>query len=106
MRFITPWNLMLALVCIAPLTQAEESAMSVREQCAEYGVQQDADGNWIDCAGNSAQQNTYDEEAYPEDSYAADLYVEEPYVEETYIEDTYTEEPYEEQPYVEESYTD
>lgn len=108
MWLIRPWSLMLAFVCIAPLTLAE-SPMSAQQQCAEYGVQQDASGNWIECVGSTSQQNgndVYRDEPYAEDTYVDEPYVEEPYVEETYIEDTYTEEPYVEQPYVEESYAD
>jgi hypothetical protein len=104
MWLIRPWSLLLALVFIAPLTLAEDTVMSTRQQCVEYGVYQDANENWIECSDNGSAQN--EEEVYVDEPYVEETYVEPPYVEETYIEDTYTEEPYVEQPYVEESYTD
>jgi hypothetical protein len=107
MMAIRQWILMLALVCIAPLSLAEEGAMSTQQQCAEYGVYQDATENWIDCAEGVLQQNvneSYIDETYTEEPYIEESYVEEPYVEEPYVEDSYVEEPYLEQPYVEELY--
>ncbi|HCM04861.1 MAG TPA: hypothetical protein DIC30_02505 [Oceanospirillales bacterium] len=85
-----------ALFCLTTLALAEEQGMSRKQQCAEYGVYQDSNENWIDCADEG-----YVEEPYVEESYEEDVYVEEPYVEESYEED-----PYVEEVYIEESYTD
>jgi hypothetical protein len=90
-----------ALLCLTTLALAEEKAMNRKQQCAEYGVYQDSNENWIDCADESYIDEPYVDEPYVEESYEEDVYVEEPYVEEPYVEDVYTEEVY-----TEESYTD
>jgi hypothetical protein len=90
--------LMLLLVGIAPLSLAEYGAMSTQQQCAEYGVYQDANENWVDCAENFSQQNTGQGDSY-NDEYES--YTEEPYVEEPYVDEPYVEQPYVEEPYVE-----
>jgi hypothetical protein len=106
MLAIRQWILMLALVCIAPLSLAEYGAMSTQQQCAEYGVYQDSAENWLDCAeGFSGQQNDQQESYKNEyEPYVEEPYVDEPYIEEPYVEEPYMDEPYVEQPYVEESY--
>ena len=76
----------LAVLCFASTGMAEEGAMSRQQQCAEYGVYQDASENWVDCL-----EETYTEEAYVEEPYVEEPYVEETYVEEPYVEETYTE---------------
>ena len=103
------WNFVLALLCVAPFipvekTFAEGPAMSRQQQCAEYGVYQDASENWIDCAEESS--SSYSESEYREDVYVEDTYVEETYTEETYIEPPYVEDRYVEDVYVEEPYVD
>jgi hypothetical protein len=113
MLAIRQWILMLALVCIAPLSFAEYGAMSTQQQCAEYGVYQDSAENWLDCTeGFSGQQNdqqgTNQEESSNDgyEPYVEEPYVEEPYVEEPYVEEPYVDEPYVEQPYIEQPYLD
>ena len=76
----------LAVLFFASTAMAEEGAMSRQQQCAEYGVYQDASENWVDCL-----EETYTEEAYVEEPYVEEPYVEETYVEEPYVEETYTE---------------
>jgi|TARA_B110000008_G_scaffold237749_1_gene243659 hypothetical protein len=76
----------LAVLFFASTGMAEEGAMSRQQQCAEYGVYQDASENWVDCL-----EETYTEEAYVEEPYVEEPYVEETYVEEPYVEETYTE---------------
>jgi hypothetical protein len=105
------WILMLVLICIAPLSLAEYGAMSIQQQCAEYGVYQDGTENWVDCAENFSQQQNDQQQNYQqstdqEESYKNEYktYVEEPYVEEPYFEEPYVEEPYMDEPYVEQPY--
>tara|TARA_B110001454_G_scaffold137289_1_gene127577 strand:- start:6976 stop:7251 length:276 start_codon:yes stop_codon:yes gene_type:complete len=76
----------LAVLFFASTGMAEEGVMSRQQQCAEYGVYQDASENWVDCL-----EETYTEEAYVEEPYVEEPYVEETYVEEPYVEETYTE---------------
>jgi hypothetical protein len=106
MLAIRQWILMLVLVCIAPLSLAEEGAMSTQQQCAEYGVYQDSAENWLDCAEGfsgqqNGQQNNDQQDSYKDeyDSYVEEPYVEEPYVEEPYVDESYVEQPYAEEPY-------
>ena len=101
---IKQWNCVLALLCTVPFvfvekTFAEGQAMSRQQQCAEYGVYQDASENWIDCAEESSS-------SYSESEYREDTYVEDTYVEDTYTEETYNESPYEEPAYVEDVYVE
>lgn len=91
----------LAVLFFASTAMAEEGAMSRQQQCAEYGVYQDASENWVDCAEDASVPETYVEEPYEEEPY-----VEESYVEEPYVEDTYIEEPYQQDVYTEEVYDD
>lgn len=90
-----------ALLCLNFFALAEEQAMSRKQQCAEYGVYQDSNENWIDCADESYVDESYVEDSYEEDSYEEDSYVETPYEEEPYVEESY-----EEEEYIEEVYTD
>jgi hypothetical protein len=103
MLAIRQWILMLALVCIAPLSLAEDGGMSTQQQCAEYGVYQDSDENWVDCAEGYSQQQNDQQSTDQEESYSNeyDTYTEEPYVEEPYVDEPYVEQPYVEEPYVE-----
>jgi len=104
---IKQWNFVIALLCVTQFmllekTFAEEPAMSRQQQCAEYGVYQDASENWIDCAEESSssyseseyRESQYRESEYREEVYVEDTYVEPPYVEDSYVEDAYIEEPY------------
>lgn len=91
---IKQWNFVIALLCVTQFTLlektfAEEPAMSRQQQCAEYGVYQDASENWIDCA-----EEVYVEDTYVEETYTEETYIEPPYVEDSYVEDAYIEEPY------------
>lgn len=101
---------MLTLLCVAPLTLADQQALSTQQQCAEYGVYQDASGNWVECAGSNDGDehyiDSYVEEPYVEEPYTEEPYTEDSYVEEPYVEDNYIERPYIEQPYTEESYVE
>lgn len=81
----------LAVLFFASTAMAEEGAMSRQQQCAEYGVYQDASENWVDCLEETYTEKTDTEEAYVEEPYIEETYVEEPYVEEPYVEETYTE---------------
>ena len=101
MLAIRQWILMLVLVCIAPLSLAEEDAMSTQQQCAAYGVYQDSAENWVDCAEGLSGQKNDQQDSYKDDydSYVEEPYVEEPYVEEPYVDESYVEQPYAEEPY-------
>jgi len=106
---IKQWNFVIALLCVTQFTLlektfAEEPAMSRQQQCAEYGVYQDASENWIDCAEDSS--SSYSESEYREEVYVEDTYVEETYTEETYVEPPYVEDSYVEDAYIEEPYVD
>jgi hypothetical protein len=113
MLAIRQWILMLVFICIAPLSLAEDGAMSTQKQCAKYGVYQDSGENWVDCGEDFSeqqndqqqnyQQSTDQEESYKNEyeTYVEDPYFEEPYVEESYVEEPYVDEPYVEQPYEE-----
>lgn len=106
---IKQWDFVIALLCVAQFTLlektfAEEPIMSRQQQCAEYGVYQDASENWVDCAEESS--SSYSEREYQEDVYVEDTFVEETYTEDTYIEPPYVEDRYVEDVYVEEPYVD
>ena len=106
---IKQWNFVITLLCVTQFTLlektfAEEPAMSRQQQCAEYGVYQDASENWIDCAEDSS--SSYSESEYRESEYREEVYVEDTYVEETYTEETYVEPPYAEDRYVEDAYVE
>lgn len=77
---------------------AEESPMTRQQQCAEYGVYQDASGNWLDCESMQVEE-TYEEDSYTDDSYVEETYQEDSYTEETYEDDSYKEEVYQEEVY-------
>jgi hypothetical protein len=99
MLAIKQWGFILTVVCLASLSFAEDGSMSTQQQCAEYGVYQDASANWIECADSATQQNETD-------ATSDERYIDEPYVEEPYVDDSYVEEPYVEPTYVEESYAE
>lgn len=106
---IKQWNFVIALLCVTQFTLlektfAEEPAMSRQQQCAEYGVYQDASENWVDCAEESS--SSYSESEYREEVYVEDTYVEETYTEDTYVEPPYVEDSYVEDAYIEEPYVD
>lgn len=102
------WGLWLALFFITPCTLAEEGVMSTQQQCAEYGVYQDASENWIECSDIGSVQKVDDvyDAPYEEETYEEETYEESPYVDETYREEPYVEESYVEEPYVEEPYAE